>query len=497
MKVHLLAPPGGHSAQRWSGGVSMPPLGLLYIGAVLEREGIEIKITPADVWKWSWRRISREIQDFSPDVIGVSSTTENRFQSFKLIRTAKKAQPRALTLMGGPHASLAAEDTLAHLPELDAVVRGEGEMTTLEVCRALEKGKKGLEDIAGISWRIDGHIRNNPSRPQIQNLDHLPYPAFHLVPYEQYNFSLEVPGWGTFPAVNMITSRGCPFCCNFCATPVHWGGEVRMRSPKNVVDEIESLKQKYGVRVIYFFDDTFNADPGRVTEICNLLIERKLGLFWKCDVRVDLMDRPLLKKMKQAGLFHLSFGLEAGSERIRNDVIGKKIDVNDFHDLIRQCQELNIIPNPFFIFSHPTETWEEAEKTIDIIETYQDKIESSIALLHVYPGTPLETEARRSGVLPRDFSWGQKYHSQVITLPAAQGNVPLYQDRLSWSQISELVFRWAFGGGSYPLSRKMASLLTSLRSWGILKRYAIMAFIYLKLKANQFLKKPSPSSKTG
>jgi hypothetical protein len=262
-----------------------------------------------------------------------------------------------------------------------------------------------------------------------------------------------------------------------------------MRSPQNVADEVEFLIQRYGVRAIYFFDDTFNIDPGRVAELCNLLIERKLGIFWKCDVRIDLIDRPLLEKMKQAGLFHLSFGLESGAARIRDEVIGKKIGIDDFQDLIQWCHELNIIPNPFFIFSHPTETWEEAEKTIGLIETYKGKIEASIALLHVYPGTLLEKEARKSGVLPQDFSWAKKHDSKVITLPAAQGNVPIYQDRLTWSQISELIFRWASSGGSYPVFKKIPSLLRAVRSWKIFKRYALMAFVYFKLKINQILKK--------
>ena len=489
MKVQLIAPPGGHLAQRWSAGTSMPPLGLLYIAAVLEKEGIAVKITPADALRWSWRRVSREIRHFSPDIIGVTSTTENRFQSFKLIKIAKKAQPEALTVIGGPHASLAAEDTLLHLPELDAVVRGEGEMTMLEICRTLESGKKteSLENVAGVSCRIDGHIRNNPPRTPIPNLDHLPYPAFHLVPLDQYNFSYEVPGWGRLRAVNMMTSRGCSFHCNFCATPALWGRQVRMRSPENVVDEIEFLTQKYGVRVVFFFDDTFNLDPGRAAEFCDLLTERKLDIFWKCDVRVDLIDRPLLEKMKQAGLFHLSFGLESGSERIRDEVIGKTIDADYFHDLIRWCHELNIIPNPFFIFSHPTETWAEAEKTIDIIEAYRDKIEASLALLHVYPGTSLETEARKNGVLPLHFSWTKKHGSKVITLPTAQGNVPIYQDKLSWSQISELIVRWSLSGGSYPIFKKIPLLLRTIRSWGALKRYALMAFIYFKLRASRSL----------
>ena len=154
--------------------------------------------------------------------------------------------------------------------------------------------------------------------------------------------------------------------------------------------------------------------------------------------------------MKRAGLFHLSFGLEAGSDRVRNDIVGKKIEMRDFHNLVRWCLELDIVPNVFFIFSHPTETWEEAQETIRIIEQYKDRIEGSIAILHIYPGTPLEKLARETGVLPEDFSWTKRYFSKIITLPMAQGDVPLYIDKLTWSQISELVLRWSFSAKRRP-----------------------------------------------
>lgn len=490
MKIQFVIPPGGYCAERWLKGSSMPPLGLLYLGAVLEREGHEVKIVPADILGMSWRDVKKEIQDFEPDIIGASSFTENRFQSFKLIKLSKKAHPQALTILGGPHASMAAEDSLSHLPELDMVVRGEGEMTMLEICRAIgsRKSKDSLDKVKGISFMLNGKIQRNPARRPIENLDDLPFPAFHLVPLDKYNFSLEVPGWGQLPAANMIASRGCPFRCNFCVTPFHWGQKVRSRSPQNVIREIEYLVQKVGVRVIYFCDDTFNTNPKWVDEICDMLLERKLDVLWKCDVRIDLIDKPLLEKMKKAGLFHLSFGLEAGSERVRDEVVNKTIDINAFHRLIQWCRDLNIIPNPFFIFSHPTETSEEAEETIKIIEEYGDRIEASIALLHIYPGTPLEKTARDMGVLPPHFSWTKRDRS-ISTLPAAQGDVPIFLDKLSWSRISELLFRWSLSGGEYSTFKKAPKILADIRSIGDIKKYTTMGFVYGKLRLKNFLKK--------
>jgi len=491
MKVQLYVPPGGYFAERWSKGSSMPPLGLLYIGAVLEKDGFDVEIVPADILKLGWRDIQKKISLSRPDIVGVTSTTENRFQSFELVRLAKGAAPEALTVMGGPHASMAAEDTLTHIPELDIVVRGEGEETMLDLCRALARKRdiNGIGHMAGISFRQDGRVVSNRPRSPISNLDGLPYPAFHLIPFEKYNFKIDVPGQGQLPAVNIMTSRGCPFNCNFCATPINWGRTVRTRSPQNVTQEIEFLVERYGARVIFFYDDTFNVSVKRVEEICGLILERRLPIFWRAEIRLDLMTKPLLARMKEAGLFHVSFGLEAGSERVRDTIIDKKIKLKDFHNLIAWCRELEIIPNVFFIFSHPTETWAEAQETIRIIEQYRNEVEASVAILHIYPGTPLERTAREIGLLPADFSWTKKHSPEIITLPTAQGDVPLFVDRLTWGQISELLFRWSFSGGRISIARKIPQVIANIRSWGDIKRYAIMAAVFLKLKWQRLFRK--------
>jgi len=361
----------------------------------------------------------------------------------------------------------------------------------LDICRALERKMdvSSLAHIAGISLRLDSRVVSNQPRSPITNLDSLPYPAFHLVPFEKYNFKIEVPGHGSLPAVNIMTSRGCPFNCNFCATPINWGRVVRVRSPLNVIQEIEYHIERHGSRVIFFYDDTFNTSAKRVEEICDLMIERKLPVFWRAEVRMDLMSKELLAKMKQAGLFHISFGVEAGSERVRNKIIDKKVRIKDYHNLVGWCLELGVIPNAFFIVSHPTETWEEAQETIRLIEEHKDNVEASIAILHIYPGTPLERTAKEIGVLPRDFSWTRKHVPGIITLPTAQGDVPLFLDKLTWSQVSEILFRWASSSGRISIARKIPRVLRNVRSWGDVKRYAVMVMVFAKLKAKKILKR--------
>ena len=488
MRVQLFIPPGGYVAERWSKGSSMPPLGILSIAAVLEKEGIEVEVVPADVLGLSWADIEERIRSYRPDIVGVTTSTENRFQSFELIRRARRARPEALTVTGGPHASMAAEDSLTHLPELDVVVRGEGEITTVDLCRKVEGAADrgaALAGIPGISYRRDGRVLSNAPRPLLADLDSLPFPAFHLIPFEKYNFTVDVPDRGPLPAVNVMTSRGCPFGCNFCATPVNWGRKVRMRRPKNVMDEVEGLVARYGSRVIFFYDDTFNVSARRVEEMCDQIRSRKLDILWRAEARLDLMTKPLLARMKEAGLFHISFGLEAGSERNRDEVIHKKIEIADFHNMIRWCRELEVVPAVFFIFSHPTETWDEARETIALIERYKGQIEGTVSILHVYPGTPLERTAMDMGLLPRDFSWTRRRFSKIITLPMAQGDVPLFVDKLTWSQVSELVFRWSFSARKTSVLRKVPKALKHIHSFGDVRRYAIMAWVYARLKVRK------------
>lgn len=487
-KVQLYVPPGGYFAERWSKGSSIPPLGLLSIGAVLEREGIPVEIVPADILGLSWSDIARKIRADRPDIVGVTITTENRFQSFHLVRLAKKARPEALTILGGPHASMAAEDCLDHIPELDLVCRGEGEETMLEVCRRWtpEGGTAVFSDVRGLVLRRNGRASANPPRPPITDLDTLPYPAFHLVPFEKYNFILDVPGRGPLRAISVMTSRGCPFACSFCATPINWGRHVRMRSPENVVREIELLKERYGIEAVFFYDDTFNASPRRADAICDLMIARGLEIRFMCDVRLDIMSRELIEKMKRAGLYYLSYGLEAGSDRVRKDIVGKQIDLADFHRLTGWCLELGIVANVFMIFSHPTETWAEAQETISLIEKYRGRIETSIAILHVYPGTPLEKTARERGVLPPGFTWTKRYRKGIITLPLAQGDVPLFIDQLRWSQICELVLRWSLSSRKSSPLKKAPRALRKVRSWGDFARLAVMGAKYLQLKLSGF-----------
>lgn len=490
MKILLFIPPGGYFAERWKKGSLMPPLGLLYIGAVLEKEGFDVEIIPSEVLNLKWRDIERIIVERKPKMVGITTTTENRFQSFELAKRAKKVFPEAVTVLGGPHVSMAPDDTLRNLPYVDIVVRGEGEETMVELSKALIEGKKNsLEKIPGISFRENGNITHNPPRLPIRNLDELPFPARHLIPFEKYNFFMDVPGEGRLPACNLMTSRGCPFNCNFCATPINWGRVVRGMSPERVLKEIELCVDRFGAKAIWFYDDTFNYNPKRVEAICDGIIKRGFKIKWTCELRIDILQKELLKKMKEAGLYYVSFGLEAGSERVRKEIIGKNIDLKHLKNTVEWCKELGIKANCFFIFSHPTETWEEAKETLEIIENLKDDCEISTSILHIYPGTPLEKWAKKHGQLPEDFTWTKKRDRRVVVLPAALGHVPVFKDKLTWSQISELIFRWAEAKGGIGYIRKIPDVIKNIGSFSDLIRYTTMFFVFVKIKIKKLVGK--------
>ncbi len=487
MKVMLCVPPGGYFAERWSQGSMMPSLGVLYLAAVLEQHNIDVEIVPSHVLGLTWNDLARKFETEKPEVIGITTTTENRFLSFQLADIAKKAHPEAFVVLGGPHFTGTAYDTLSHLPAVDGVVSGEGELTLLTLVQTLQAGDS-LRKVDGLAFREQGAILENAPRQRIADLNTLPLPARHLIPWEKYNFQLEIPEKGLVPAANLMTSRGCPFHCTFCATPQNWGRKVRGLSPENVLREVEHVIDRYNAKAIWFYDDTFNYNPQRAERICDMIIERKLDIKWYCEVRVDLMTKELTAKMAEAGMFYAGFGIESGNHRVAQEVVKKVATLDHAYRFIDWANEFGVTPNPFFIFSHPTETWEEAQDTMDVIEKIKERCDISVAITHIYPGTELAERAYKEGKLPQDFSWTKKYDPRVIVLPAAQGHAPLYVDQLSWWQLSELIFRFAGVKKKYSLLRKIPSVLKNIRSYADFQRYVILFLVFLKFKMKKALK---------
>jgi radical SAM superfamily enzyme YgiQ (UPF0313 family) len=369
-------------------------LGIGYLAAVLEQNGYDVNVIDCQALKLTLSEVENELCKRQPDVVGLTSTTLTYKSALKIIKVAKKALPNCLTVIGGSHVTFWDENALQECPSLDVVVRKEGENTLLELVQKLEAGKS-FHDVIGTTCRKDGKVVKNPDRPYMEDLDELPYPAVHLFPIEQFNKYGNI----IFP---VMTSRGCVFWCDFCTAVRMFGKKYRMRSPKKVVDELEYLYRKYGEKQYTFYDDAFTVNQARTEEICNEILRRGLKIKWDCETRVDMVSKDLLLKMREAGCIAIWFGVEAGSQKIR-DAMGKGISTQQTLNAFKWAQEAGLIAVASIILGFPGETKETAWESVKLLERINPD-EIGIYIATPYPGTPMYDYVTKMGWLKiRDF----------------------------------------------------------------------------------------------
>src|SRR4030065_2460306 len=305
MKIALVTPPYPAGAHKQPPFI---PLGLGYLGAVCEKAGYDVNVIDCQAEKLDFAGFRRRIAQTDADVVGMTSTTLTYKSALENARIAKEELPECTAVLGGCHATFWDENALNECPSLDIIVRREGEITFIELLKKLEN-KTSLNDVKGITFRkSDGGIARNEDRPFIENLDELPFPAHHLLPLKSFH----VVGKTIFP---LTTSRGCVYWCDFCTAVRMFGRKYRMRSPKNVVDELEHIHNAYGADQFTFYDDAFTVSQLRTAEICKEIRNRKLKIKWDCETRVDMVTKDLLLKMREAGCIAVWFGVESGSQR--------------------------------------------------------------------------------------------------------------------------------------------------------------------------------------
>jgi len=386
LKISLINPPYPPSVH------SHPPfipLGLAYLGAVAEKAGHQVTIIDCQAEKLTYEAFIARIAQTSSDVVGVTATTLLYKSAMKLITAAKQALPQAVTMLGGSHGTFWDENALNEYPSLDIVVRREGEQTFIELLEKLQT-QASLTNVLGITYRNGDKIVRNADRPFIEDLDSIPFPAHHLMPLE----SLKRDGKILFP---LISSRGCVFWCDFCSTVRMFGRGYRMRSPKNVVDEMQLIHDKYGVKQVTFYDDAFTVDRNRVLKICEELHSRKLDMMWDCGTRVDMVDRELMKTMLSAGCFAVWLGVESGSEAILG-AMNKRIKLDQTRVAYKTAHEVGLMTIANVVLGFPGETEKTARETIRFVkELNPDDVGFYVAT--PYPGTPMYEEVKKNGWL--------------------------------------------------------------------------------------------------
>lgn len=342
--------------------------GLLSIASVLEKHGHDVKIV--NLFQLIKKRrlaadslfcavAARRIAEQGSDIIGFNSRCDTYPIVLDIARHCKQINPKAVIVIGGPQATFSAMDTLKNFTFVDLIVKGEGELTMLELMNCLKHGKS-LNGVAGTMFRQNGSIIENQPRKLIRDLDDLPLPAYHLIE-DYFPSSKELRyGWAY-----ISIGRGCPYNCTFCSTGEFWERCYRIRSPESILEEIELLKKQYSISRFYLGHDNFLTRKKDIAKLCDVLSRRKAEIKWTCSSRIDSIDAKLLKKMSDSGCDRIFFGVESGSPRIQRQ-IRKNIDLSTVAGVIRECGKYDISAILSFIIGFPQERQEDIDATLKL-----------------------------------------------------------------------------------------------------------------------------------
>jgi len=388
-----------------------PPIGLALIAAILERAGHQITVIDANVLKVQPEDIAPLVND--ADVVGLTAMTPAINAAANIAYCLKQINPDLTIVLGGAHTTLLPEETLASIPEIDMLVRGEGEETFIELLRAIEY-EKPLSEINGINYRENGKIISTVARSTTIDLDSLPFLAYNLLPQRRYK--PRPPHGRALPFAAIITSRGCPYRCSYCSKPV-FGNEFRGQSPERVVDEIVYLKRTFDIKEFAFYDDVFTLDKKRAYTIADEIMKRELKIDWTCETRVNLVDKELLNHIKQAGCYSIAYGIESGSQEIIN-TLNKDITVEQVEDAVRLSREVGIQTIGYFMIGNPGESPETIKQTIQFAKKLKlDFVQFSVTI--PFPGTKLYElymDGKKNNNIPWESFTYAKFNTKITPI---------------------------------------------------------------------------------
>jgi anaerobic magnesium-protoporphyrin IX monomethyl ester cyclase len=400
MRVLLTLPPGIHTLEIYRvTGMKAPPLGLAWIAAVLEQAGHKVKIIDTPTLEMEADQWIREVKSWNPDIVGLSLLTPTAPKGYQAAKMIKEELGNDIPVIaGGVHPSFMFKEALEN--NIDVVVIGEGEYTTRELVDTIEKhglDSDKLWDVKGIAYKDKNGIHVTKPRPMILNLDELPWPARHLLPMDKYTLFNK-----PIKIAHVMASRGCPYGCMYCSTSYFWGRRIRIRSSKNVADEIEYLVEKYHVKQIVFSDDEFTIVKRFVYGLLDELKKRGIDIQFACGSRVDHVDKKYMKDLYDNGCVAIYFGVESGSQETL-DRIGKKITLEQARRVFKWAKELGGFTTGSFILGFPWETIDDMKRTVDFaIEL--DPNYAQFTVLTPYPGTPMYKYALEHNLI-KDWNW--------------------------------------------------------------------------------------------
>lgn len=444
MNVLLINPPWQtKDGNIWHGVKSTsPPLGLLYVAAFAESHGHKVRVIDVDADELTLDDIADVAREVQPDWVGITAVTKQITAGRLAAERVKRASPNSQIVVGGVHATAMPEELLRD-PNIDYVIRGEGEVPFTALLDGETPGS-----IGGLSYRGGNPLQpyqHNDMADPIENLDALPTPAYHLVPFDAYKPT--IGSYRRLPSVNMTMTRGCPGKCTFCNSAET---ALRTRTAEHIVDEIQALQSKYGIREVSFYDDTFTIYKQNVERMCDLIVERGIDLTWSCFARTDCVSPGLLAKMKSAGCHQIMFGIESADEKILAG-IRKPIDLDLTRKAVRMVQDAGIDVRAAFMFGNPGETIETMQRTIDFAKS----LDPDLCLFNIttpYPGTQMFDWAHKNGYL-KTLDWrNYDLANSVMELPTVT------RDEIN--RMYRIAYRQFYFRASYLLKR-----LLRLRTW--------------------------------
>lgn len=478
MKILLISPPIWNIFKHCMS--TSPPLGLMYLAAILERQGHQVKVIDADAkaLKLTWEQLAQRIKAENPDIVGLTATSLGMPALFKTAELIKKVNPKIFVVVGGYGPTLEPERTFKEGWGIDVVMLGEGEKTIVELARALVNNES-LDKVKGIIFRRDGKLERTENQTEIEDLDSIPMPAYHLLEPHYSTYDGVHGNLLKLPNAVMLASRGCPHRCIFCSNKMI---KVRFRSPKNIVREMKYLRDELGFKSIQLYDNEFIGMAANqkkwIIDLCEEIIKEGLNNFeflvqGRCNRFVDLET---LQKMKQAGFKWIWWGVESGSQKVLN-AIKKDITIEDIKRTFKLAREAKIKSMAFIMIGLPKETREDVALTAKLLE----EIRPDIVRIHIttpLPGSELYEEFVREGKID-DFN--------LINYDTRR-HVVHHTDELSAKEIKELYQMMAFRL-EHNKFYFIKILIKSIFSWQDilklprrLKKIVSYSFEWLKLK---------------
>ena len=378
----------------WGMAGKLPPLGLAYVAAALEKNGFPVEILDNFLLDRPIETVKLEVRKRAPDIVGITCSSLTYARCIETAKAVKEACPCCRVVVGGPHPSYMPQTMLQH-DEIDYVVIGEGEQAMVKLATSIMKGEENMviAKIPGVACRIgDEVIKSEPEF--ISNLDQVPFPARHLLPMQMYDRALSY--LSVKPVDTMSILRGCPYRCAYCETRELWGITCRAFSSQRVIDEIKHMVENYGSKGIYFIGDNFTINKKRTADVCRLIRNSRIDVKWTCETRPDLISKELLVEMKSAGCQTIFFGVESGSLPILQK-LDKNINLKKIENSFELCRQEGIRTAASFMLGIPGETVNDMRATFKLAK----RLNADWCQFNIYvacPGSRLYDEVMSQGL---------------------------------------------------------------------------------------------------